>query len=279
MRISPFTPLCFEPYISDGLPSRYIQAWSPADHILVQVLADAEEGEPNGEIYNAVTDALVDTISWQSWQMNTGKYLYFADLHNLDLGFYYLSIEDITCDVFRVTDDEQLLARTTLIQYRFKDNRQRDDVVSLVDGMPYFFDFRVPGGFKDSDWSFGVANEQFTTQHADLVELYARDYVTKAFTLGGPEGVPMWYGELLNRLLTCSYVYFDGVRYTRNESDVPTISTLVEGIDSFVFKQILRRSNELDGPLAASGNRIAMRRTEGANVRVVDSTNFLILQE
>ena len=50
MKISPFTPLCFEQYVSDGLPSRYVQLWSQTDHILVQVLADTDEGEPDAEI-------------------------------------------------------------------------------------------------------------------------------------------------------------------------------------------------------------------------------------
>ena len=151
-------------------------------------------------------------------------------------------------------------------------------MVSVIDGMPYFFDFRVPGGFRDSGWTFGVTNEQFSTQHADLVELYARDYITKTFYLGGPEGVPVWYGALLNRLLTCSYVYIDGERYTRNESEVPATNILVDGMDSFVFTQSLRRVNELE-PAADRGNIITLRRVTGNNVRMVDNSNILILEQ
>lgn len=279
MKISPFTPLCFEPYVSDGLPSRYVQAWSPTDHILVQVFADAEEGAPVGELRNAVTDALVDTISWQSWQMNSDKVLYFTDLYGLMTGYYTLTVDEAVSDAFRVTEDSALLDRTALIQYRFKDNRQRDDVVSLIDGVPHFFDFRVPGGFKDSGWQFGVENEQFSTQHADLVELYARDYVTKTFSLGGPEGVPVWYGALLNRLLTCNYVYIDGVRYTRSESETPSMTTLVDGMDSFVFTQLLRQVNESDASMEVVGNRVALRRLAGSSVRIVNSSNILIIQQ
>ena len=279
MKISPFTPLCFEPYISDGLPSRYVQLWKQTDHILVQVFADADEDAPDGIIKNAVTGATVDTIEWQSWEMNSEKTLYFLDLYGLDLGYYTIVIDEMESDMFRITDDAALLERTSLIQYRFKDNKQRDDVVSLINGVPYFFDFRVPGGFKDSGWGFGVTNEQFATQHADLVELYARDYITKTFSLGGPEGVPVWYGALLNRLLTCSIVFIDGERYTRNEAEVPTMNTLVDGVDSFVFTQVVRRVNEMDVALS-SGNRIALRRLENmTNVRIIDNSNILILQE
>lgn len=278
MKISPFTPLCFEPYVSDGLPSRYIQAWSPTDHILVQVFSDTEEGEPVGVLRNAVTEADVDSISWQSWEMGAGKVLYFCDLYGLSTGFYSLLIDEMESDVFRVTEDEQLLARTSLIQYRFKDNKDRDDVVSIINGVPHWFDFRVPGGFKDSGTQFGVTNEQFATQHADLVELYARDFITKTFTLGGPEGVPVWYGALLNRLLTCSYVYIDGERYTRNESETPSMNTLVDGMDSFVFTQSLRRVNELE-PAADDSNHITLRRVAGNNVRMVDNSNILIIEQ
>ena len=279
MKISPFTPLCFEPYVSDGLPSRYVQLWKQTDHILVQVFADADEDAPDGIIKNAVTGATVDTIEWQSWEMNSEKTLYFLDLYGLDLGYYTIVIDEMESDMFRITDDAALLERTSLIQYRFKDNKQRDDVVSLINGVPYFFDFRVPGGFKDSGWGFGVTNEQFATQHADLVELYARDYITKTFSLGGPEGVPVWYGALLNRLLTCSIVFIDGERYTRNEAEVPTMNTLVDGVDSFVFTQVVRRVNEMDVALR-SGNRIALRRLENmTNVRIIDNSNILILQE
>ena len=278
MKISPFTPLCFEPYVSDGLPSRYVQVWAPTDHILVQVFAGTEDGEPDGEITNAVTGATVDTIDWQSWEMNADTVLYFSDIHGLSTGYYTLTIEDKVSDMFRVTDDAALLARTSLLQYRFRDNKQRDDVVSVINGVPYFFDFRVPGGFKDSGWGFGVTNEQFATQHADLVELYARDYLTKTFSMGGPEGVPVWYGALLNRLLTCSYVYVNGERYTRNESETPSMQTLVDGMDSFVFTQVLRQVNELEGAVD-KGNRVSLRRVAGDNVRIVDNSSILIIQE
>ena len=160
------------------------------------------------------------------------------------------------------TVDAIALAKTTLIQYRFKDNKQRDDVVSVIDFMTYFFDFRVPGGFKDSGWQFGVSNEQFTTQREDLVELFANDYTMKTFTLGGALGVPVWYGEMLNRLLCCSYVYFNGDRYVRNESEVPTINVLVEGLDSFVFTQVLRKAQVID-PLIEELNQISIRRVIG----------------
>ena len=179
--------------------------------------------------------------------------------HGWEVAGYWVAMVTRRSDEFRITDDAIALGRTTLIQYRFNDNRQRDDVVSIIDHMVYFFDFRVPGGFKDSGWAFGVSNEQFSTQRNDLVELYASDYLTKTFTLGSSFGVPVWYGEMLNRLLTCSYVYFNGERYVRNDTEVPSINVLVDGLDSFVFTQVLRKAQVID-PTIEALNQAVMRR-------------------
>ena len=270
MKISPFTPLCFAPYASDGLPSRYVQIFAQTDRILVEVFAEPEETAPVAAIKNAHTGETLFSIEWNTWEMNSGKVCYFTVLSGLQVGHYVFAVGDVESDEFRVTDEEWLLERTTLIQYRFKDNKQRDDVVSVIDYMPYFFDWRVPGGFKDSGVQFGVTNEQFVTQHEDVVELYAMDYVTKSFTLGGPEGVPVWYGEMLNRVLTCNYVYFDGVRYARSESETPSMNTLVDGVDSFVFSQALRPAVYVD-PEIEEINQVALRRVDTTYYRDVEN--------
>lgn len=273
MIISPFTPLHFDtaPY-SDGLPSRYVQLWAETDEIMVQVIGESGDTAPTATLISAHTGDVIDTITWQSWQMNSGKVVFFCILSGLSVGHYKMTIAELTSDEFIVTDDAQLLGRTTLIQYAMKDNRQREDAVFFIDYQPYFFDFRVPGGFKDSGVQFGVTNEQFTTQYEEVVDLYAREYVTKTFSLGGPEGVPVWYGALLNRLLTCSYVYFDGVRYARNESEVPSMTTLVDGLDSFVFTQVLRKGYVLNATIEAQ-NRAAIRRVDDTENRIIDNDN------
>lgn len=267
MKISPFTPLFFdvEP-ASDGVPSRHLPLWAPSDQIMVQVFCESGETAPAAAILDGISGDEFQPIEWQSWEMNADKTLYFSILRGLTPGYYKVQIGDLVSEVFRVTDDEQMLARTTLIQYRFKDNKQRDDVASVINYMPYFFDWRAPGGFKDSGWSFGVTNEQFTTQFEDVVELYATDYLMKTFTMGGPEGVPVWYGEFLNRVLTCPYVYFDGVRYTRNEGETPSMNTLVDGLDSFVFTQVLRKAHILDAEIEAL-NQLILRRIDDDHYR------------
>lgn len=273
IKISPFVPLHFDDgIVSDGLPSRYVQLFATTDQIMVQVFADASETVANATLKYAHSDDVLSTIEWNVWNMSSDKKCCFLTLRGLTPGHYILNVCGIDSDEFIITDDAQMLARTTLIQFRFKDNRQRDDVVSVIDHMPYFFDWRVPGGFKDSGWSFGVSNERFVTQHEDVVELFALDYVTKQFTLGGPEGVPVWYGEMLNRLLTCSYVYFDGKRYNRNDAETPTMNVLVDGMDSFVFTQALRPAVILD-PEIEELNQLFLRRLDSTYYRNVPAGN------
>ena len=273
MKISPFTPLHFgEANESDGLASRYVQVFAPTDQILIEIIAEADDVEPDCALLDAHTGSRIGNVSWQMWQMNSEKKLFFATLRGLTVGHYKISTLGMTCDEFRVTDDATTLAKTTLIQYRFKDNKQREDVVSVIDYMPYFFDFRVPGGFKASGWQFGVSNEQFTTQREDVVELFANDYTMKTFTLGGALGVPVWCAEMFNRLLTCSYVYFNGDRYTRNDTETPQINVLVDGLDSFVFTQLLRKAQVLDATIETA-NQIAIRRVMGTTDGVAFDTN------
>lgn len=277
MKLSPFTPLYFaEPNLSDGLASRYTQVFAPTDHIMIQIIAGGSETAPTATLYDACTNEALGTIEWNVWTMNTNKKIFFHVYCGLTDGFYKLTIADKTSEVFRVTSDTGVLSKTTLIQYRFKDNTERLDMVSVIDLMPYFFDFRVPGGFKDSGWEFGVENEQFTTQYQDLVELYAREYISKTFTMGNSIGVPVWYGEMLNRLLTCSYVYFNGDRYVRDNSSTPSLETLIEGLDSFVFTQQLRKAQLLD-PKIEELNQIAIRRVDDDYDRITDTENKNIL--
>ena len=268
MKISPFTPLHFrEANESDGLPSRYIQTWAPTDQIMIQVIAEVGDTAPVATLNDAHTGASLGAIEFMEWQMNTSKLVFFAVLSGMSLGHYTVTIDGKTSEEFRVTDDASMLERTTLIQYRYKDNKQRDDVVSLIDHVIYFFDFRVPGGFKDGGWQFGVSNEQFSTQREDVVELFANEYTMKTFTMGNALGVPVWFAEHLNRLLTCSYVYFNGDRYTRSDTETPQIQSLVDGLDSFVFTQLLRKAQVLDAKME-SVNQTVLRRIADSDTRI-----------
>lgn len=234
--ISPFTPLFFNPS-SDrfGMPSRYIQKFASTDQIFIEVIAVSEKDELQGNIINTLTDA-VTPIVWETWDMNDTTKLYYCIITGLGNGYYRFDVNGLLSDLFEITDDELKLLHTTLIQYSMRDNKQRTDCVFIIEGKQYLFDFRVPGGFKDSDWSFIVDNEQFATSDGDVVELYSSESTMKIFTLGNAEGCPAWYAELLNRIMSCNYVFFDGKRFVRNGSSVPELNQIFEGLNSYVLK-------------------------------------------
>ncbi len=271
MIISPFTPLFFEKYKSDGIESRYIQTFAQTDQILVEMFV----GNPNIpiEVIIQSEDGVLGRIPMSLFQIGDW-YLYFCVITGLSNGVYSIIISPmrLQSQPFRITDDEEELSRTTLIQYSMKDNKQRQDAVFIIDGMRYFFDFRVPGGFKDSGWTFSVENEQFITPEADPIELFALESTQKKFTMGYQEGVPVYFAEMLNRLLTCSYVYFDGVRYARKDSSVPEMNVQIEGLDSFVFTQLLQKVNNLN-PTVENSNHLIMRRVDDTIYRATAITD------
>lgn len=274
MILSPFTPIFFEPRKGrNGVPSNYIQTFAPSDEIQLQFIGVTGETPPITKVINAYDDTEVYTVEWSLWQMNPNDLLYFAVITGLSNGHYYITMEGIgTSEPFKVTDYEPELNQTTLIQYAMKDNKQRDDAVFLIDSMPTFFDFRVPGGFKDGGWQFSVENEQFVTEDANIVELFGMESTAKTFTMGEGDGVPIWFAELLNRLLTCHYVYFDGERYARKESNVPEITANDDLLNSFIITQVVQKVTLLN-PTIEQSNHIAMRRIDSDYYRTSDINN------
>ena len=271
MILSPFTPLFFSNHKRDGIDSTYIQTFSSTDEILIELI-----GEENwigvAQVFIEPKHEMLYPIRWNTWQINEETFLRFATV-SLAPGYYSIRISGFgTSNVFRVTDDPHILEKTTLIQYSMNNNRQRKDAIFFIDGMQRFFDFRVPGGFKDSNWTFAVEGEQFVTDESDIVQLYGLDSTQKKFTLGNSEGCPVWFAELLNRLLCCSYVYFDGERYARKDTSVPETTVLLEGVNSFVFTQNLQRVINID-PALTMEHQAIMRRVDSSDFRLA-TTNI-----
>lgn len=272
--VSPFTPLFFSPSSDvSGCKSRYTQVFAQTDQILVEVIARSELRTITGKIVS-VCDNTEKNIEWNVWSMNDSYQLYYYVITGLEDGYYIVNINNSQSELFRVTSDESVLKNTTLIQYSSKDNKDRQDVIFWISEQQMFFDWRVHGGFKDSNWSFGVENEQFTNSENDLSEIYSRHYTMKTFTLGGNIGCPIWYGEHLNRILSCTYVYFNGKRYIRSESNVPEINQVIDDVRSYVFNQILREIQFVD--YTESENMLKIRRVQDNNMRQYDN-RLLIL--
>lgn len=271
MILSPFTPLLFSHHKHDGIDSRYIQTFAPTDQILIELVGRIDETVV-AKVFTEPDHLLLYQIQGNVWDINDATRLLFAEV-SLSPGYYSIEISGFgTSNIFRITDDPVILSNTTLIQYSMNNNRHRKDVVFFIDGMQRFFDFRVPGGFKDSNWSFAVEGEQFITDESDIVQLYGLDSTQKKFTLGNSEGCPVWFAELLNRILCCSYVYFDGERYARKDNSVPETTVLLEGINSFVFTQNLQKVVNLD-PTLTLRHQALMRRIDNTDYRLA-TTNI-----
>lgn len=268
MFISPFTPLFFPSSKADGTESRYIQTFAPTDEILIELIGSNSESWIC-QVMSEPEHRPLFQVTFNTWAINSDTRLRFATL-NLNPGLYSVALNGRISSIFRVTDDERVLENTTLIQYSMNSNRHRQDAVFFIDGMQHFFDFRVPGGFKDGNWSFGIEGEQFITDQSDIVQLYGLESTQKKFTLGNSEGCPVWFGEMLNRILCCSYVYFDGERYARKESSVPEITALLEGVNSFVFNQNLQKVANIDPELTLRHLAI-MRRLDSTTFRLADT--------
>lgn len=239
IKISPFTPLFFSPSSDKfGAESRYIQLFAPTDNIFIEVITTTEY-KMNGLLKNHV-DGTSREIEFQSFSLKDGSTVFHSTITGLASGYYSISVGDQECNVFKVTDDEHELDKTTLIRYSMRSNKRRNDCIFWNGEEQFYFEFRVPGGFKDDDWTFAVNNEQFEISNGNIVELFAVESTQKKFTLGNAEGCPVWFAEHLNRILCCSNVYFNGVRFVRKGNSVPEMTKEIVSLKSYIFKVSLQ---------------------------------------
>lgn len=239
IKISPFTPLFFSPSSDKfGAESRYIQLFSSTDNIFIEVITTTEY-KMNGLLKNHV-DGTSREIEFQSFSLKDGSTVFHSTITGLAPGYYSISVGDQECNVFKVTDDEHELDKTTLIRYSMRSNKQRNDCIFWNGEEQFYFEFRAPGGFKDDDWTFAVNNEQFEISNGNIVELFAVESTQKKFTLGNAEGCPVWFAEHLNRILCCSNVYFNGVRFVRKGNSVPEMTQEIVSLKSYIFKVSLQ---------------------------------------
>ena len=244
MIITPFSPLFFNTaHSTSGQDCPFTQFFADSDTILLQVIRTPEEPCLICEICSIDNVQLIEA---ESFILDNGNYVDCYEVCNLAIGCYYIVLGDRTSEIFEIISDSRILEKSVLIEYSPANNSIRTDVVPVLNGVRKYFAFRVPGGFRDSDWDFTVDSEQFTTQDADIVQLYATESTQKSLTVGWGQGVPVWFGQLINRLLTCKYVYIDGHRYARYESSVPEKEQTLTGVNSFVFTQKLQEINHLE---------------------------------
>lgn len=212
--------------------------FASTDNIFIEVITTTEY-KMNGLLKNHV-DGTSREIEFQSFSLKDGSTVFHSTITGLAPGYYSISVGDQECNVFKVTDDEHELDKTTLIRYSMRSNKQRNDCIFWNGEEQFYFEFRAPGGFKDDDWTFAVNNEQFEISNGNIVELFAVESTQKKFTLGNAEGCPVWFAEHLNRILCCSNVYFNGVRFVRKGNSVPEMTQEIVSLKSYIFKVSLQ---------------------------------------
>lgn len=212
--------------------------FAPTDNIFIEVITTTEY-RMNGLLKNHV-DGTSREIEFQSFSLKDGSIVFHSTITGLASGYYSISVGDQECNVFKVTDDEHELDKTTLIRYSMRSNKRRNDCIFWNGEEQFYFEFRAPGGFKDDDWTFAVNNEQFEISNGNIVELFAVESTQKKFTLGNAEGCPVWFAEHLNRILCCSNVYFNGVRFVRKGNSVPEMTKEIVSLKSYIFKVSLQ---------------------------------------
>ena len=247
MIISPFNSIFFlGSRKTDGLECPYVQTFSATDVVMIEVIRTSDEPAKAATLKDAMTGATIKILPIITYALGASDGLDRYTLSDIPDGIYYVSIGDEDSEPFRISSDPAFLKNTILVEYSAGDSNSRSDVVGAVHDERLYFTFRIPGGFKDSGWNFSIDNEQFITDQSDIVELYARESVQQTLTMGFSMGVPVWFGELLNRLLTCKYVYIDGKRFARFGSSVPEMEQTLDGVNSFIFSQKLQRINHLE---------------------------------
>ncbi|GFI14063.1 hypothetical protein IMSAGC008_01613 [Muribaculaceae bacterium] len=241
MIISPFNSIFFIGHRKcSGIASRYIQTFASTDRVLIQIIRASGEQQRPVVVVDEATGVTAKTLVMGTKAMSNGSYVDYCYMEDLADGLYHINVDDLDSIPFRVTSDSKILDSTVLIKYCVGNNLRRTDVLGILNSAPLYFSFRVPGGFVDDGVSFTVDNEQFITAEADIVELYSLENYQKKLMVGYSYGVPIWFGALLNKLLTCQYVYIDGVRHVRFESSVPQKEQVLIGHNSFVFSQMLQ---------------------------------------
>ena len=262
-KISPFTPISFSDM---HYPDGFMQTFHVGDHIVIEVFHDSME-LPGRLFLNDVSGSLPDMpLSWNTVKINNS--VSFYRLRDIEPGVYRILMDGTASNCFRISDCPDILNDTVLLQYAMNSNKRRTDVMSWINGECYYFDMRIPGGFKDAGWTFAVENEQFLNDDMDIVELSAVDYTEKNLTVGSPCGVPMWIAEKLNHILSCDYLFVDGLRYSVPESS--NIEIADGNIDKtrFVLTQTLREAQFMN---VAYENKIRMNlRRVNNNIRRYD---------
>lgn len=144
---------------------------------------------------------------------------------------------------FFLTDCESVAEETTLLRYSNSSNVTPYNTAFVIGGFTQLFKWRLICGCKPAGFSPLLDSEEFRNQRQEEEILYAAAYGKYVLTVGDAQGVPYYYADLLNRILTCDSVeLYDrqaGVwrEIRRSGNAVPQLTETFQGSGLFFVTQ------------------------------------------
>lgn len=210
----------------DGTHFQYLQQWycplvgTGADAALLQFFTDSanacscyfvDANDTTNKVAFTPTIVQVNSTLWVHSYSPTTQINPFRSLIG---GAWYAEIESydgnelITSEVFEVVSDAYCLRDSQLLKYSNTTNITPYDSLFVLNGTVQEWEWRIPAGIKASGYAAQIDSEDFRNQRQDIIHLYDAAFSKYVLTIGHAKGVPYYYAELLNRVLSCDTVQF-----------------------------------------------------------------------
>lgn len=243
MKIADICPLIFNPIINHNkLDIDYIQKFYVTDTILLQAF-----GDETSFILKNLTDNTQQSITWNSYLYNETESVKYYGFTGLEDGIYSVIIGELESEPFEISSSSMLLDSTMLIKYSHKDNSTSHfDNIFWFGETQQIFELRIEGGITYN--SAEISNEQFRNQLQEIVELYSVPYDTYLLSMGDASGIPYWFAQMLNRILSLSKIEINEINYVRSGNSKIEISIVSDDSQLYTLSvQVERLINEING--------------------------------
>lgn len=187
-----------------------------------------------------VNTGVVSTVPWSVVHTESDTTCFInASVAGLVAGCYKLQIvaygaiwEQWT---FEVCDK---LPGTKLVEWW---NIKNDFEVAFNPGV--LFSFRIDAEFFPQDDKHPVQANTFRDQSYRLHQLSAKPYKTETLTFGGRLGAPVWVGEKMNQIFSCTNVMIDGIEYVRSEGAEVEMQVFDNMYPLYLFKLAVEKAD------------------------------------
>jgi hypothetical protein len=139
---------------------------------------------------------------------------------SLPEGIYYVGIHfrngtDATADVFLSEPIHIATTHSDTILLSYNNEKNNFDIIFT--GLPtsWNFNMRFDGGFESDGFTPKSNDVIYNDIVQNPVQLSSIPYDTKRITFGRTEGIPNYQAGIINRILACTHIWVDGVRYCK----------------------------------------------------------------